>query len=74
MKIIKKVIVVTLIVGGLVFARTGKNDLRSEAVKTQSKGNHYWVKDVSDKSDIKLDRKRSHKRRRKIRKPVKGLR
>jgi len=74
MKIIKKVIIVTLVVSGLIFARTGKNDLRSEGVKSQSKGNHYWVKDVSDKSDIKLDRKRSHKRRRKIRKPIKGLR
>ena len=74
MKITKKVIIVTLVVGGLIFARTGNNNLRSEEVKTQSKSNHYWVKDVSDKSDIKLDRKRSHKRRRKIRKPVKGLR
>ena len=74
MKIMKKVIIVTLVVGGLIFARTGKNDLRSEGVKTQSKSNHYWVKDVSDRSDIKRDRKRSHKRRRKIRKPVKGLR
>ena len=74
MKIMKKVIIVTLVVSGLVFARTGKNNIRSEGVKTQSKSNHYWVKDVSDKSDIKLDRKRSHKRRRKIRKPVKGLR
>ena len=74
MNIMKKVIIVTLVVGGLVFARTGKNDFRSEGVKTKSKGNHYWVKDVSDTSDIKLDRKRSHKRRRKIRKPVKGLR
>ena len=74
MKIMKKVIIVTLVVGGLIFARTGKNNLRSEGVKIQSKSNHYWVKDVSDKSDIKLDRKRSHKRRRKIRKPVKGLR
>ena len=74
MKIMKKVIIVTLVVGGLIFARTGKNSLRSEGVKAQSKSNHYWVKDVSDKSDIKLDRKRSHKRRRKIRKPVKGLR
>ena len=74
MKIMKKVIIVTLVVGGLIFARTGKNNLRSEGVKAQSKSNHYWVKDVSDKSDIKLDRKRSHKRRRKIRKPVKGLR
>ena len=74
MKIMKKVLIVTLLVGGLIFARNGKNDLRSEGVKTKTKGNHYWVKDVSDTSDIKLDRKRSHKRRRKIRKPVKGLR
>ena len=74
MKIMKKVIIVTLVVGGLIFARTGKSEFRSEGIKTQSKSNHYWVKDVSDKSDIKLDRKRSHKRRRKIRKPVKGLR
>ena len=74
MKTMRKVIIVTLVVGGLIFARTGKNNLRSEGVKIQSKSNHYWVKDVSDKSDIKLDRKRSHKRRRKIRKPVKGLR
>ena len=71
---IKKVVVLTFVVGGLIFARTGKSDPRSEGVKTQPKSRHYWVKDVSDKSDIKLDRKRSHKRRRKIRKPVKGLR
>ena len=74
MKTMRKVIIVTFVVGGLVFARTGGNNPRSEGVKTQSKGSHYWVKDVSDKSDIKLDRKRSHKRRRKMRKPVKGLR
>ena len=74
MKTMKKVTIATFVVCGLIFARTGENNLRSEGVKTQSKGNHYWVKDVSDKSDIKLDRKRSHKRRRKIRKPVKGLR
>ena len=74
MKIMKKVIIVTLVVGGLIFARTGKNNPSNEGDKTQHKNNHYWVKDVSDKSDIKLDRKRSHKRRRKIRKPVKGLR
>ena len=74
MKTMKKVIVVTFIVGGLVFARTGKNNPRNEGDKTQYKSNHYWVKDISDKGDIKLERKRSHKRRRKIRKPVKGLR
>ena len=69
-----KVILVTFIVGGLIFARTVKSDPGSVEKNAQSKNNHYWVKDVSDNSDIKLDRKRSHKRRRKIRKPVKGLR
>ena len=69
-----KVILITFIVSGLIFARTGKSDPRSVEKNAQSKGNHYWVKDVSDNSDVKLDRKRSHKRRRKIRKPVKGLR
>ena len=74
MKMMKKIIVVTFVAGGLIFAHTGESDLRNGGVKTQSKNNHYWVNDVSDKSDIKLDRKRSHKRRRKIRKPIKGLR
>ena len=74
MKTMSKVILVTFIVGGLIFARTGKSDLRSVEKNAQSKSNHYWVKDVSDNNDVKLDRKRSHKRRRKIRKPVKGLR
>ena len=74
MKTMRKVIILAFVVGGLIFARTGENNPRCEGVKSQSKNNHYWVKDVSDNSDIKLDRKRSHKRRRKIRKPVKGLR
>ena len=74
MKIMSKVILVTFIVGGLIFARMGKSDPRSVEKNAQSKSNHHWVKDVSDNSDVKLDRKRSHKRRRKIRKPVKGLR
>ena len=38
------------------------------------KNQHYWVKDYSNNENDQLDRKRSHKRRRKIRKPVKGLR
>jgi len=74
MKTMSKVILVTFIVGGFIFARMGKSDPRSAKKNVQSKNNHYWVKDVSDNSDVKLDRKRSHKRRRKIRKPVKGLR
>ena len=41
----------------------------------KSQSQYYLVKNYpSDKVDNKLDRKRVHKRRRKIRKPVKGLR
>jgi len=68
-----KILVVTLLMVGLIFARIGKNnDIRAEEKKVTSE--HYWVKDQSDSDDKKLDRKRSHKRRRRIRKPVKGLR
>jgi hypothetical protein len=35
---------------------------------------HYWVKDYSEDNQNYLDRKRTHKKRRKIRKPIKGLR
>ena len=59
--------------GGLVFARSGKNNTRVETKKVKSE--HYLVKDQSEDSDKnKLDRKRSHKRRRRVRKPIKGLR
>lgn len=74
MKTMSKVILVTFVIGGLIFARSGKSDPRSVEQKPQSKSNHYWVKDVSGDTEGKLDRKRSHKRRRKIRKPIKGLR
>jgi len=68
-----KILLVTLLAGGLVFARSGKNNSRVEDKKV--KNEHYWVKDQSENGDKnKLDRKRSHKRRRKIRKPIKGLR
>ena len=70
---IYKILFVTLLVGGLVFARTGKDVPRGAQKKDKSE--HYWVKDQSENNDDnKLDRKRSHKRRRKIRKPIKGLR
>ena len=73
MKTTYKILLVTLLAGGIVFARSGKNDLRVADKKVKSE--HYWVKDQSENGDNnKLDRKRSHKRRRKIRKPVKGLR
>ena len=68
-----KIFFIVLLAGGLVFARSGKNNPRVEDKKVKSE--HYWVKDQSENGDKnKLDRKRSHKRRRKIRKPVKGLR
>ena len=68
-----KILLVTLLAGGLVFARSGKTNSRVEDKKVKSE--HYWVKDQSENNDDdKLNRKRSHKRRRKIRKPIKGLR
>ena len=73
MKILRNTIIITFIVG-LIFARTGKNVERSESKNLNVKNQHYWVKDHSENDNGQLDRKRSHKRRRKIRKPVKGLR
>ena len=73
MKTKYKILLVTLLIGGIIFARSGKNNLRVEDKKVKSE--HNWVKDQSENGDKnKLDRKRSHKRRRKIREPVKGLR
>ena len=73
MKLFLKLLVCTFMVGGLLFARADKKDVRDCQKKSQSQ--YYLVKNYpSDKVDNKLDRKRVHKRRRKIRKPVKGLR
>ena len=73
METLYKIIFVTFLVGGLLFARSGKDVPRSSEKKVKSE--HYWVKDQSENNDDdKLNRKRSHKRRRKIRKPIKGLR
>ena len=75
MKILRNVVIITFIVSGFLFARTGKNVERVENKNLNDKGHHhYWVKDYSNNDNDQLDRKRSHKRRRKIRKPVKGLR
>ncbi|MDP6569893.1 MAG: hypothetical protein QGF36_04240 [Candidatus Marinimicrobia bacterium] len=74
MKIVNSILVLTILVGGLVFARSGVLNPRVEENKTRVKSEHFWVKDHSDAEDKQLDRKRSHKRRRKVRKPIKGLR
>ncbi len=74
MKILRNVFILTFIVSGFLFARTGENSKRVEVKNLKVKNNHYWVKNYSNNDNDQLDRKRSHKRRRKIRKPVKGLR
>ena len=74
MKILRDTIIITFIVSGLIFARTGKDIKRAEDKNFKVKNQHYWVKDHSDNDNDQLDRKRSHKRRRKINRPIKGLR
>ena len=75
MKILRNTIIITFIVSGLIFARTTGNDIkRAENKNLKIKNQHYWIKDHADEDKGQLDRKRSHKRRRKVRKPVKGLR
>ena len=75
MKSINKLITISFILTTFVFARSEKCNIKVNKINTQLKNNHYWVKDISDKNnEAQLERKRSHKRRRKIRKPIKGLR
>ena len=74
MKILSNTIIITFIVGGLVFARTGRSVSKLEDKNVKVKNQHCWVKDHAGEDKGQLDRKRSNKRRRKIRKPVKGLR
>ena len=70
---IYKILFVVFLAVSFVFARSEKGNPRFEDKKIKSE--HYWVKDQSENGDKnKLNRKRSHKRRRKIRKPIKGLR
>ena len=47
MKTIGKIIILTFVVGGLIFARSGKSDPRAERKSDQVKSEHYWVKDHS---------------------------
>ena len=75
MKVLRNTILLTFIFSGLVFARIiGKDVKRAEYKDLKMKNQHYWIKGHSDNDNGQLDRKRSHKRRRKMRKPVKGLR
>ena len=68
-----KIGIITLLVVGFVFARSGKSI--QQVVKKNATSEHNFIKnDSQDNGKNKLERKRSHKRRRKMRKPVKGLR
>ena len=65
MKILRNTFILTFIVIGLVFARTGKDFKREASTNLKVKNQHYWVKDYVDEEKSQLDRKRSNKRRRK---------
>ena len=74
MKVLRNVVVLTFIIGGLLFSRTGRDAQKVDDKNLKVKNKHYWVKDHSENNEDQLNRKRTHKRRRKIKKPVKGLR
>jgi len=73
MKVLRFFVLLTFMIVGLVFAREKKDSVRLIS-DYQVKNNHFWVKDHGIEVDDQLNRKRSHKRRRKIRRPIKGLR
>ena len=57
------------------FARNGRNEGTSiNKSNLEKASNHYWAEGNGGDDGDNLDRKRSHKRRRKVRKPIKGLR
>ena len=67
-----KIMLFCMFVGGFALSRELKKDSQRDTAYKVS--NNYLILngDLSDNDD--LDRKRSHKRRRRIKKPIKGLR
>ena len=74
MKLLRVLFILTFVVSSILFARTDRSENKIDINEFNIKGKHYWVKDVGYDNESQLDRKRTHKRRRKIKKPVKGLR
>ena len=72
MKLCIRFLVVATLFAGIIFAKERKNN--SRVVVKKVKTDYSFVKDQSHNEDSQLERKRSHKRRRKIRRPIKGLR
>jgi len=74
MQVLRNIIILIFIAGGLLFARTSRDLKKVDSKNLRVENKHYWVKDYSEDNQNYLDRKRTHKKRRKIRKPIKGLR
>ena len=75
MSILNKVLILALLLGSFAFSRSGATSARSFENINQTKKNHYSFKEFYGESGDEIDRrKRSHKRRRKIKRPKKGLR
>ncbi len=75
MNILNKILVLALILGSFAFSRSGATNTRSSENLNQSKKRYYSFKEFHGESSHEIDRrKRSHKRRRKIKRPSKGLR
>jgi|TARA_B100000902_G_C27269631_1_gene895573 hypothetical protein len=75
MNILNKVLIFVVILGSFVFSRSGASSNRSVENINQSRSDHYEFKDNYGDNGEEIDRrKRSHKRRRKIKRPRKGLR
>jgi hypothetical protein len=73
MKYAVKFVILVILAGGLVFARSENKN--SKVSQKKVKSDYYVIKKhFESKDNNQLDRTRVHKRRRKIRKPIKGLR
>ena len=71
---LQSLFVIILITGGLLFARSNQDIQKVNDKNPRGNSKHYWIKNQSENYQNQLDRKRTHKRRRKIKKPAKGLR
>ena len=70
-----KLVLIMCVAGSVLLARSGESRAKITESFSQPNNNYYFDNNLSEDSGIKVDRrKRSHKRRRKIRKPIKGLR
>ena len=75
MGILNKFLILALLLGSFAFSRSGVTSNRSFENINQNKKNYYSFKEFYGESGDEVDRrKRSHKRRRKIKRPRKGLR